>query len=176
MLQGTPMACPPVNPVDFIICGYDPLIDFSALTTMGSPPWASAHQDSSAQPGPTDPAAGPPVGNHTQGHHPPATPPDARRRLVRKATASASPAELGRSPAGRGPKQQGSATALAEEEEDWDVDAPPVKRAQQGSGARAGMNGSGAPRASKRSLFKDVTLKNKRSALALTKHTPFSAC
>jgi hypothetical protein len=96
---------------------------------------------------------------------------------VRKATASAGPAELGRSPAGRGPKQQGSvaaaeATALAEEEEDWDVDAPPRKRAQQGSGARAGKKSSGAPRAGKRSTFKGVTLKNKRSAL---EPTPSSA-
>ncbi len=100
---------------------------------------------------------------------------------MRKATASAGPAELGRSPAGRGPKQQGpaavaEASALAEEEKDWDVDAPPRKRAQGASGLRAGKKGNGAPRAGKRSFFKGVTLKNKRSALAPMKHTPSSAC
>ena len=136
------MACPPANPVDFIIHGYDPLIDFSALTTMGCPPSASAHHASSAQPGPTDPAAKPHVGYHTQSPHAPAPPPGTQRRLVRKASASAGPAELGRSPAGRGPKQQGSATALAEEEEDWDVDARPRKRTQQGSGPKAGAKSS----------------------------------
>jgi hypothetical protein len=128
------MACPPVNPVDLLICGLNPFIDTSALTTMSSsphgPPQASAQHTSSAQPGPTDPAVEPLVGDHTQARHPPAPPPGSRRRLVRKASASAGPAELGRSPAGRDPKQQGSATALAEEEEDWDVDAPPTKRAQ----------------------------------------------
>ena len=175
------MAVPRVNPVDFIIRGYYPLINFSALATKGPPPGASAHPASSAQPGPTDPAAEPPVGDHTSGPHPPAPPPGARRRLVPKASASAGPAERGRSPAGRYPKQQGSiavaeATALAEEEEDWDVDAPPRKRAQQGSGARAGVKSNGAPRARKRCPFKGVTLKNKRSALALMKHTTFSAC
>ncbi|KAL0052197.1 hypothetical protein WJX82_009614 [Trebouxia sp. C0006] len=170
--RGTPVACPLTNPVDFIIRGYYLLIDVSALATMGSTPKASAHPASSAQPGPTNPAAEPSVGAHTQGPHPTAPPPGARRRLVRKATASAGPAELGRSPAGRGPKQQGSAavaeaSALADEEEDWDVDAPPRKRAQGASGVRAGKKGSGAPRAGKRSFFKGVTLKNKRIAVML---------
>ena len=170
------MVCPPTNPVDIIIRGYYPLIDSSVLTNM-----ASAHPASSAQPGPTDPAAEPSVGYHTQGPHPLAPPPGSRRRLVRKASASAGPAKLGRSPAGRGPKQQGhvavaEGSALTEEEEDWDVDAPPRKRAQQGSGSRAGKKSSGAPRAGKRSFFKGVTLKNKRSALALMNHTPSSAC
>ncbi len=162
-----------MNPVDLLIHGYDPLIDTSALTTMRSPPWASAQHASLAQPEPIDSSAEPHVGDHTQGPHPPAPPPGARRRLVRKASASVGPTEFGRSPAGRDPKQQGSATALAEEEEDWDLDAPPRKRAQWGSGAgaRAGMKSSGAPRASKRSHFKGVTLKNKRSALA-----PSNAC
>lgn len=111
------------------------------------------------------------MGNQTQGPPPPAPPLGARKRLVRKASASAGQAELGRSPARRNPKQQGPATALAEEEEDWDLDAPPRKRAQWGSGPRAGMKSSAAPRASKRSHFKGVTLKNKRSALA-----PCNAC
>ena len=164
------MACPHVNPVDFLIHGYDPLIDSSALATIRTPPWASA------PPGPVDPAAEPHMDNHTQGPQSPAPPPGSRRRVVRKASASTGLAELGRSPGGRDPKQQGSATALAEEEEDWDVDAPPRKRAQWGSGARVGMKSSGAPRAGKRSLFKGVTLKNKRSAFALMKRTAFNAC
>ncbi|DBA87543.1 TPA: hypothetical protein ACH3X1_004571 [Trebouxia sp. C0004] len=166
------MACPAVNPVDLLIRGLNPLIDTSTRTTMRSPSWASAQHASFAQPGPTDPAAEPHVGDNTQGPHPPAPPPGSRRRLVRKASASAGPAELGRSPAGRVPKQQGSiavaeATALAEEEENWDVGAPPAKRAQQGSGPRAGMKSSAVPRASKRSHFKGVTLKNKRIAVML---------
>ena len=164
------MACPHVNPVDFLIHGYDPLIDNSALATIRTPSWASA------LPGPVDPTAEPHMGNHTQGPQSPAPPPGFRRRVVRKASASTGLAELGRSPGGRDPKQQGCATALAEEEEDWDVDAPPRKRAQWGSGARVGMKSSGAPRAGKRSLFKGVTLKNKRSAFALMKRTAFNAC
>ncbi len=151
------------------------------VSTMGSSPWASTHHASPAQPGPTDPAAEPHVGAHTQVPHLPAPPSGSQRRLVRKATASAGPAEPGRSSAGRGPKQQGSdamaeATSLAEEEEDWDVDALPRKRAQQGSGARARVKSSAAPRASKRIFFKGVTLKNKRSVLALMNRTPSSAC
>ncbi|KAL0028633.1 hypothetical protein WJX79_007029 [Trebouxia sp. C0005] len=165
--RGTPVACPPMNPVDLLICGVNPFINTSPLTTMRSPPWASAHHASSAQPGPSDPTAEPHMGNQTQGPPPPAPPLGARKRLVRKASASAGQAELGRSPARRNPKQQGPATALAEEEEDWDLDAPLRKRAQWGSGPRAGMKSSAAPRASKRSHFKGVTLKNKRIAVML---------
>lgn len=123
--------------------------------------WAPVQQ-SHAQVVPKDQLNHPTSGDCTLPLHPQKP----RRRLLRQPSASAKLAELDDLPAARGPPQTGSATMAHDqpppEEEEWDAVAPPAKRAQQGKGRKGLAASNATQRASKRSAFKGVTLKNKR--------------
>lgn len=124
--------------------------------------WAPAQHSSHAEVVPKDQLGHPTLGDCTLPLHPQ----NPRRRLLRQPSASAKLAELGDLAAAWGPPQKGSATMAHDqalpEEEDWDAVAPPAKRAQQGKGRKVLAASNASQRASKRSAFKGVTLKNKR--------------